>query len=135
MGDISGGDTKPLALVVDDDAYIRIDMANMLGQLGFAVSEADCVSSALAYLQEQGDSVSVLLTDLHMPGSRNGATLANHVSYMWPHIRILVTSGMKQPVAGELPQTAQFIPKPLTAGALCAYVSGLPPDVPPQQTA
>ena len=118
-----------MALVVDDDAFIRAEMADMLEMMGFDVAEADRVSEALAYLQQKGDSVSFLLTDLQMPGSRNGATLANHVSFVWPHIRILVISGAKKPVAGELPYEAQFIAKPLTPQALTAYVSRFPAEM------
>lgn len=131
MGNSFNVDTKPLALVVDDETLVRIEMADMLDDLGFAVAEADCVRDALAYLELKGDSVSFLLTDLHMPGSRNGATLANHVSFIWPHIHILVTSGAKQPIAGELPYEVQFIAKPLTPHALTAYVASFPGDMLP----
>ena len=108
-------------------------MADMLADLGFAVAEADCVSAALIFLQSEGEGVSLLLTDLQMPGSRNGATLANHASFVWPHIRILVTSGVKRPVAGELPYAAQFISKPLTSVALNAYVAKFPADALPHR--
>ena len=128
MGEIFNCDTRPLVLVVDDDAFVRAEMVEMLDVAGFEVAEADCVSVALAYLERHGDSVSMLLTDLHMPGSRNGATLANHVSFIWPHIHVLVISGAKQPVAGELPFEAQFMSKPLTPQALTAYVAKFPAE-------
>ena len=131
MGNSLNCDTRPLALVVDDDPLVRIDLVDMLGEFGFDVVEADCVSAALAYLQESGERVSFLLTDVQMPGSRNGVTLANHVSFIWPHIRILVTSGVSRPVAGELPVEVQFITKPVTPLALMTYVAKFPSDMLP----
>ena len=133
MGEIFNCDTRPLVLVVDDDAFVRAEMVEMLDVAGFEVAEADCVSVALAYLERHGDSVSMLLTDLHMPGSRNGATLANHVSFIWPHIHVLVISGAKQPIEGELPYGSDFLRKPLTADALSAYVARFPTDILPHR--
>ena len=123
-------ETRTLALVVDDDALIRMDMAEMLGELGYAVNEADSVASALAFLAIAGEQVGLLVTDVQMPGTRNGMTLANHVDFMWPHIRILVVSGAVRPITGELPHSAQFVPKPVSPQALNACVSRLSPEVP-----
>ena len=56
-------DIRPLALVVDDDPLVRIDLVDMLDDLGFNVVEADCVSAASSFLQTGGDgSVSCSLT-------------------------------------------------------------------------
>ncbi|SEQ11903.1 Response regulator receiver domain-containing protein [Devosia sp. YR412] len=131
MGNSFNCDTRPLALVVDDDPLIRIDMVDMLDDLGFEAAEADSVAAALSYLQDNGERVSFLLTDLQMPGSRNGVKLANHVSFVWPHIRILVTSGVTRPVVGQLPLKAQFIAKPLTPHVIMDYVAKFPTDMLP----
>ena len=128
-------ESKPLALVVDDDPLIRMDMVDMLGELGFEVNEADSVASALTFLGLCGERVSLLLTDVQMPGTRNGMTLANHASYMWPHIRIVVVSGAVQPINGELPHTVEFLPKPVSPQALNAYVSRIPLDMPTEASA
>lgn len=125
MADYFKCETKPLALVVDDDLLIRVDMVDMVTDLGFEVEEADSVAAALRFLERSGERVSFLLTDVQMPGSRNGVTLANHVSFIWPHIRILVTSGVSRPNAGELPLAAQFLAKPVTPLVLGACVAGL----------
>lgn len=100
----------------------------MVGDLGFRVVEADRVSLTLEYLEREGDDVRFLLTDVQMPGNRSGVTLANHVRYMWPHIRILVTSGFRRPAEGQLPIEVQFIAKPLTPHALMAYVASFSSD-------
>lgn len=131
MGNSFNCDTRPLALVVDDDALVRMDMVDMLDDLGFDTEEADSVSTALLYLQSHGERVSFLLTDVQMPGSRNGVKLANHVSFVWPHIRILVTSGVSRPVIGQLPRDAQFVAKPLTPHAIMDYVAKFPTDMLP----
>ena len=126
-------DTSPRALVVDDEPIIRMVMVEMLYELGFEVAEADTVAAALAYLKDEGGRVSLLLTDVQMPGSRNGMTLANHVSYVWPHIRILVTSGVSRPLPGQLPGRAHFMPKPVTGAALDAYVARFPNEMMPNR--
>lgn len=108
-------------------------MVEMLRDLGFDVAEAESVAAALTYLGEHGERVSFMLTDVQMPGSRNGMTLANHVTYVWPHIRILVTSGVTRPMAGQLPDKAQFMAKPLTSAALDAYVARFPADMLPSR--
>ena len=128
MDKYSDRDARPLALVVDDDPIVRMDVVDMLGDLGFRVVDADCVRDALAYLEQNGDDVRFLLTDVQMPGNRTGVTLANHVSFIWPHIRILVTSGFRRPADGTLPVEVQFIAKPLTPNALMAYVATFPSD-------
>ncbi|WEK04967.1 MAG: response regulator [Candidatus Devosia phytovorans] len=133
MGTIQNLDISPLALVVDDDPVIRMIMSEMLDDLGFEVAEADSVAAALAYLEGNGERVSFLLTDVQMPGSRNGMTLANHVTFVWPHIRILVTSGVSRPLPGQLPGRAQFMSKPVTSAALDAYVSRFSADMLPSR--
>lgn len=107
----------------------------MLGELGFEVEVADCVSSALKILDQSAPSVDFLITEIQMPGSRNGVTLANHVSFVWPHIRILVTSGVTIPPTNELPINAQFMVKPVTPSSLNAHIADLANETPVQRTA
>lgn len=43
----------------------------------------------------------------------DGSTRARHLKAKWPHVTIIATSGALRPEAGELPQDAWIIPKPL----------------------
>ncbi len=102
-------------LVVDDEPLIRMDIADLIRDHGYVVWEASNVAEALSILDQAGDSFVGLVTDVNMPGSRNGMVLANHVRTVWPHIRIIVVSAGRKPLAGELPDDAAFIPKPWQA--------------------
>jgi two-component system, response regulator PdtaR len=70
--------------------------------------EAD---AAVALLETRPD-VSVLLTDIDMPGSMDGLKLANAVRDRWPPITILIVSGQLRPQPSELPSNCCFVGKP-----------------------
>lgn len=104
-----------VALVVDDDTLIRMDAVDILEDAGFEVLDASDVSSALALLAEQHPRVTLLFTDVHMPGEHDGFHLAREVARCWSHISIVVASGRAQPGPDDLPPGATFINKPFSA--------------------
>ena len=55
------------ALVVDDSRTIRTILKRILLELGYEVCEAADGREALAVIDTQGDSVSLVLTDWNMP--------------------------------------------------------------------
>lgn len=67
--------SRPLAVVADDDSYVRIVAAEMLKHLGFAVAEAGDGKTALELCRQHGTEVQLVLTDLNMPGA-DGLALA-----------------------------------------------------------
>ncbi len=99
-------------LVVDDEPLIRMDLADLVREHGYDVWEAGNAAEALSILEKAGDGFAGIITDVEMPGTRNGMVLANHVRAMWPHIRIIVISGGRRPFSGELPDDTPFIAKP-----------------------
>ncbi|SMQ72132.1 Response regulator receiver domain-containing protein [Devosia lucknowensis] len=105
-------------LVVDDEPLIRMDIVDLIQEHGFVAWEASNVAEALSILDKAGADFTGLITDVNMPGSRNGMVLANHVRTMWPHIRIVVVSAGRKPMAGELPENTAFVPKPWEAHGL-----------------
>lgn len=94
-------DTTPYALVVDDDALIRMDAADIIEEAGFRPLEAYDVDSALVVLKTTADDIQLLFTDVQMPGSRDGFALARECAERWPHIKILVASGQAKPRTGR----------------------------------
>lgn len=56
--------------------------------------------------------ITVLFTDIQMPGSMDGLRLAAVVRDRWPPIALLITSGQQRPPTGDFPTGARFIPKP-----------------------
>jgi len=117
----------PVALVVDDEPLIRIDTADMISDAGYHVIEARSAAEALEVLQAHM-SLKLLVTDIHMPGSMDGLALARHVGEHWPHIHIVVASGAVTPKAGELPEGAHFLGKPMDQAMVMEALTKLQSD-------
>jgi two-component system, response regulator PdtaR len=98
-------------LVVEDEAFIRMDVVDMLRAAGFDILEAANADEAILLL-ESHSNIRLIFTDIDMPGSMNGLKLAAAVRERWPPIRIIATSGHFKVRAGDLPADARFIPKP-----------------------
>ena len=104
----------PVALVVDDEPVLRMDAADMVAEEGFEVIEARTVDAAYEFLT-QYPSLKLLLTDAETPGSMSGFDLAWQVAERWPHVCVVVASETPRPEDSDLPPTAIFVSKPLSA--------------------
>ncbi|SMQ85498.1 Response regulator receiver domain-containing protein [Devosia lucknowensis] len=122
-------DYTPYALVADDDPLIRMDASDILQDAGFRVHEAANYGQAMAILVAAYDSIQLLFTDVQMPpGEKNGFDLAQQCSQNWPHINILVASGMIEPEADDLPDGAVFVRKPFSADVVYDHLQKVLPD-------
>lgn len=112
------GKPKDLILVVEDETLIRMDSAELIRSLGFEVIEAVDADHAVSLL-ETTPGITVVFTDIQMPGSMDGLLLAAVVRDRWPPIALLITSGKISPAAEEaMPAGARFISKPYSPWAL-----------------
>jgi CheY-like chemotaxis protein len=109
--------SAPLVLVVDDEALVRMNLADCLTYGGFDVLEAEDADQALDVL-DSNPSVAALITDVRMPGSRDGFELAREVAASKSHIRIFVMSGYVGGADTRLPAGAVFLSKPFGQQAL-----------------
>jgi CheY-like chemotaxis protein len=98
-------------LVVEDEALVRMGMADFLTDSGFEVFEAANAGEAIRLL-ETNDAIRVLFTDVDMPGSMDGLRLAAAVRDRWPPVKIVVTSGHRTVAPDDLPEAARFFQKP-----------------------
>ena len=110
-------------LIVDDEPLARLELAAIVKNCGFEACEAASTAEALALLEQRSNSVVGLITDINMPGTRNGTVLANHVRWLWPHIDIIVVSAARCPFDGELPEQVPFIAKPVSPTKLTQAIS------------
>ncbi len=99
--------TDPYALIVDDDPIILMDLDGILSDAGFRCVEADHGDAALAMLPGHADSITLLFSDVEMPGGTNGFALARHVASTYPWIEIVIASGCgsawkRDPVSGVI---------------------------------
>lgn len=103
---------KPSVLIVEDEPSVRKVIAEMLADTDFQPIEAESASDALKRLRSGGIQISVLVTDVMMPGQLNGLDLAQMARNTWPWIKIIVTTAFPEAVAGNLPSGVRFLPKP-----------------------
>ncbi|MBE7196756.1 MAG: response regulator [Parafilimonas terrae] len=116
------------ALVVDDDAFIRLDAIDILEEAGFETLEAAHADAAVGVLHDRHPHLCLLFTDVQMPGKLNGFALARYAAERWPHISIVVASGHVKPGPGDLPEGAHFIGKPFSAQIVHDHLKSMLPE-------
>ncbi|RYB02410.1 response regulator [Lichenibacterium ramalinae] len=121
-------DLRPYALVVDDDALLRMDVAEILDHAGFRTMEAESGDAAIAVLEQRHLDIAVLFSDVEMPGSRNGFALAREACVRWPYVAIVIASGRLKPADGDMPDGARFIGKPFSAETVHSHLREILPD-------
>jgi CheY-like chemotaxis protein len=104
----------PIVLVVEDEALVRAAAVAYLQECGFSVLEAPSGDEALILMREAPD-ISVVFSDVQMPGSLDGVALARWVASECPWVRVLLTSGRSVP---EQSAAWRFLAKPYTLGDL-----------------
>ena len=72
---------------------------------------------------ESRSDIGVLFTDVNMPGSMDGLTLAARVAERWPHIRLVLTSGRQGLSNDEVPDHGQFVQKPYHQSELISAIA------------
>ena len=83
----------PNVLVVEDEMILRMRAVDIVEDAGFCPSEAINADEAISVLESRSD-ISLLLTDIQMPGSIDGLKLAHAVHERWPSIKIILVSGV-----------------------------------------
>jgi CheY-like chemotaxis protein len=104
-------------LVVEDEPLIRIDLADVLIDMGYKVLEAASADQAIALLETRPDIVAVI-TDIHMSGSMDGLALAHVVRKRWPPCALIMLSGHSRPTDAEMPMGTRFLAKPVAVRSL-----------------
>ncbi|OOG15073.1 response regulator [Pseudomonas sp. B21-040] len=127
MGPVSTVDAKPsggLILVVEDDPLILEFLCEILQDEGFVVEPQISADAASMYLEQHANDVCLLLTDITMPGTLNGADLANQFGDRWPDKPIMIMSGFETPQSSGVKHSVSFIKKPWAIGQLLDCVDG-----------
>ena len=105
------GKKRSVILIVEDEFLIRKGAVNMISAAGFDVVEAESADEAISILEGRFD-ITVVFTDINMPGSMDGLKLAAAIRGRWPPIQIVATSGLRIIGKDELPPGSRFLPKP-----------------------
>jgi two-component sensor histidine kinase/ActR/RegA family two-component response regulator len=102
----------PKVLVVEDEMILRMRAVDIVEDAGFCPVEAINADEAISILESRSD-ISLLFTDIQMPGSMDGLKLAHAVHDRWPSVKIILVSGHVQPSDAERPANSRFFAKPL----------------------
>jgi two-component sensor histidine kinase len=102
----------PNVLVVEDEMILRMRAVDIVEDAGFHPIEAVNADEAMSILESRSD-ISLLFTDIQMPGSIDGLRLAHAVHDRWPSIKIILVSGQVKPSESERPADSRFFGKPL----------------------
>jgi CheY-like chemotaxis protein len=113
-------------LAVEDNHALRRLVVRQLKELDYRVIEADSAAAALAVLES--GTVSVLFTDIVMPGTMNGVELARLVLERWPSVKVILTSGFPEAKvtqeAGPLAASIRLLSKPYMRKDLASALRG-----------
>lgn len=130
MGDLK----QHTILLVEDEPLIRMDIAFDLRQRGFAVVEAARVVEAIDLLSTGAIPISLLLTDVQMPGEMDGLDLLRWTREHHPSVIVSVMSASREAVSealGLCPPSLVFL-KPVLVGIMSgifeAVLSASAPD-------
>lgn len=109
-------------LVAEDEILLRMAVADELRK-GFNVIEAANADEALSIVHS-GIPVHLLMTDIRMSGTQDGASLAAAIRAEYPHVKIVVASG--HPDAGQFGQEVDgFVQKPYDVSRVADLIRAL----------
>jgi two-component sensor histidine kinase len=115
---------KPNVLVVEDEMILRMRAVDIVEDAGFNPVEAVNADQAISILESRSD-ISLLFTDIQMPGSIDGLKLAHAVHDRWPAIKIILVSGQVKPSDSERPADSRFFGKPLGVDQMIAELQAM----------
>ena len=90
--DAEGRAARSKLLVAEDEALIRLMLVDALEDDGFEVLEAENVAEAIAVLERHED-IRLVISDIRMPGERDGIDLARWVRTSRPAVKVVLASG------------------------------------------
>ncbi len=111
-------------LLVEDEPLIRAIVAEELAEAGFEVQEAENGDQAAAMIETTPHYFTLLVTDIHMPGTLDGIELARLVRAQRPDLPIIYTSGRPGALngVGHLGERDVLVAKPFVPSKLLAVV-------------
>ncbi len=103
-----------VVLVVDDEAPIRLLVAELLSEAGYTALQAEDGPAALRILHSAA-RIDLLITDVGLPGGLNGRQVADAARAARPELQVLFITGYAENAAignGHLPAGMQLLTKP-----------------------
>jgi two-component system, response regulator PdtaR len=116
--------SPPVVLIVEDDPLLRMLAVEVVEEAGFVALEAGNADEAVALLESRPD-ISLLFTDIDIPGSMDGLKLAHAVRDRWPPLKILIVSGKVRVQPSQLPSNSCFVGKPYRTALMVSELRSL----------
>jgi len=118
--------TNASVLIVDDEPAVLKVTARLVRQLGYHVQTAERGVEALDIIRHEPNTISLLLTDVLMPGM-NGVELVAQVRAINPEIRVLYMSGYTADALASSPideTSAALLLKPFSRDTMADALRG-----------
>lgn len=128
-GEGVAADQKPsfTVLIVEDEPLVRLFTADILRGAGYQIIEAEGATEALKALYSDQE-IDLLFSDVLLPGTMGGLTLAEWVNANRPNMPVILSSGaggFSRYLEGR--KSVTFLAKPYDADQLLSAVAGLLP--------
>lgn len=102
-----------LVLVLEDEHDVRQTLCEQLHQLGYLTLETGDSQQALRLLAEVPD-ISIVISDLMLPGNLSGADVLQHAREHYPRLALLLISGQDLRHSGEHLPDVELLRKPFS---------------------
>jgi signal transduction histidine kinase/ActR/RegA family two-component response regulator len=116
-----GGKVEPVrhgpVLLVEDDPEVAALTRELLAALGFSIVHVASAEAALGALAD-GRDIQLVLSDVMMPGGVSGLQLGREIRRRHPAMRILLTTGYVESLAGMTDREFDVLFKPYSVESL-----------------
>ena len=111
-------------LLVEDEALIRLTLAETLGDMGHETTEAGTVEEARRYIAD--GTFDVVITDLGLPDG-SGSDLISELRTQFPSIAVVVSTGSAETLNPDAPaaRDVRYLRKPYDEQTLQQVLAGL----------
>ena len=106
---------RRIALIVEDDTDLRMLTKSILEESELDIIECESAEAALAIMLLRGRDVAMVFADIRLSGVVDGIGLAREVKMRWPHLVVILTSGIAVGHLEQLPPGVEYMPKPWKA--------------------
>ncbi|MDJ0822078.1 MAG: PAS domain-containing protein [Paracoccaceae bacterium] len=92
-GNLGSDKVSARVLLVEDEQRVRLTTSRQLRQLGIQVDAVETGEDALRFLEKRGDTITLLISDVVMPGEMDGVELARVFRKRYPSKPAILISG------------------------------------------
>jgi two-component system, response regulator PdtaR len=125
-GELAPSASRTAILVVENDIITRTAISDELRDHGYSVIEAASAGEALSVLQSP-TRVDLVLTDMKLPGSLDGAALVRQIRAQLPFMKVVMVA-VQPPGPDALKLLDGYLPKPIAPSRLAIFVQTLLPS-------